>query len=300
MNSSTVSTTSGTQSGESFGLPIDREFQFSNHKGVYKKGIEKRQSKLLKKIAFIKPFLKPDEKILLVTTGVSPISLLEQIFTGWIVFYLKRSLFVVTNKRIFHIPTTMNYGYRNSIAQIVYADCEHIQIKGRGLVVKYQSRQRDTFLFIPARERKKIKAWLVTAALHGEPSKAGQRGHLCPRCTRALENNRFTCPHCRLEFKSQAQGLKLSLLFPGGGYFYTRHPILGLGDALTEAVLLLLVVTALIGMISGDGSGAVGVVFFGMLLAIEKAVTVYHARHFIREYIPVDKEIRPLASAVVA
>ncbi len=300
MNQEIVNDTIRSETSVLFGLPIDREFQFSNPKGVYKKGIEKRQSKLLKKILFIKPFLGPDEKILLVTTGVSPISFLEQMFTGWIVFYLKRSIFVLTNRRIFHIPTTMGYSYRNTVAQIVYADCESIQVKGRGLVVKYKSGYKERFLFIPRRERKKIKTWLSAAALHGEPSKAGQRGHLCPRCTNELENNQFSCSNCRLEFKTQAQGLKFSLLFPGGGYFYTRHPILGLGDAFVEGVLLIIVIGSIIDMINGVEGGGFGAVFFGIVLAMEKVLTVYHAHHFIREYIPVDKEIRPLAAGVPA
>jgi len=300
MNQETANDAIRSETSVLFSLPIDREFQFSNHKGIYKKGIEKRQSKLLKKIAFIKPFLRPDEKILLVTTGVSPISILEQIFTGWIVFYLKRSIFVLTNRRIFHIPTTMGYSYRNTVAQIVFADCDIIQVRGRGLVVKYKSGHEERFLFIPRRERKKIKTWLSSTALHGEPSKAGQRGHLCPRCTNELENNQFSCPNCRLEFKTQAQALKLSLLFPGGGYFYTRHPVLGLGDAFVEGFLLIVVIGSMIDMINGVEGGGFGVVFFGIILVMEKALTVYHAHHFVREYIPVDKEIRPLAGGVPA
>jgi len=38
-----------------FGLPVDREILFSNHKGTYKNGIEKQQTKLIEKISFIKP-----------------------------------------------------------------------------------------------------------------------------------------------------------------------------------------------------------------------------------------------------
>ena len=36
-----------------FGLPIDRETLFSNHKQVYKKRIEKRQRRLIVKLAFL-------------------------------------------------------------------------------------------------------------------------------------------------------------------------------------------------------------------------------------------------------
>ena len=56
-----------------FGLPVDREILLSNHKNVYKKRIEKRQRKLIVKLTFLKPFLKKGEKILLITTGYSPL-----------------------------------------------------------------------------------------------------------------------------------------------------------------------------------------------------------------------------------
>ncbi len=98
------------------GLAIDPDILFSNRKGVRKKGIEKRQKKLLAKVTFLKSFLEQDEKIIQVTTGCSPVSLLELFLTGWVVYYLKRSLFVFTNKRTFQVLTKPNFSYRQSIA----------------------------------------------------------------------------------------------------------------------------------------------------------------------------------------
>ncbi|MBW2590414.1 MAG: hypothetical protein JRD71_06805, partial [Deltaproteobacteria bacterium] len=118
-----------------FGIPVDRKILFSNHKNVYKKNIEKRQRKLIVKIPFIKPFIKENERVLLITTGYSPISTIEKCVIGWLFIYLKRSLFVFTNKRIFHIPTTPSYSYRNSVAQILYPYCRSIDIKRKSLVV---------------------------------------------------------------------------------------------------------------------------------------------------------------------
>jgi hypothetical protein len=39
---------------DSLELPLDREILFSNHKGNFKKRIEKRQTKLLKNVEFLK------------------------------------------------------------------------------------------------------------------------------------------------------------------------------------------------------------------------------------------------------
>jgi hypothetical protein len=279
------------------GLPVDRNIIFSNHKDTYKQGTEKRQTKLLQKISFIKPFLKEDEKILLITTGCSPMSIMEQFLTGWIVFYLKRSLFVFTNKRIFHIPTKINYSYRNSIAQIFYADCQTIEMKGRTLVVKYKKAKKEKFYYMGGKEKKKIKILLKTISLEGIQSKAAGRIHLCPRCTKELIESEYTCPNCRLEFKSKAEAKKISIVYPGGGYFYTGHPWLGVGDAITESILLLVVVLSLVNALRGDNEGFGSFVFFSIVLALEKAITVYHSNHFIKEYIPKEKEIKPIIAS---
>lgn len=276
------------------GLPVDRNIIFSNHKNTYKQGIEKRQTKLLQKISFLKSFLKEDERILLVTTGCSPMSIMEQFLTGWIVFYLKRSLFVFTNKRIFHIPTKFNYSYRNSIAQILYADCQTIEMKWGTLVVRYKNGKKEKFHYIGRKEGKKIKALLKTISLEGVQSKTARRTNLCPRCTKELIEDEYTCPNCRLEFKSKAEAKRISIIYPGGGYFYTGHPWLGIGDAITESILLLSVVLTLVDALQGGKDSFATFVSFSVILALEKAITVYHSNHFIKEYIPKEKEIKPI------
>ncbi|KPK36870.1 MAG: hypothetical protein AMJ65_15650 [Phycisphaerae bacterium SG8_4] len=277
-----------------FGLPVNPDVMFADHKNIYKGKIEKRQRKMLRKIPFIKPFLHDGETILCVTAGCSPVSVIEQFMTGWIVFYLKRSLFVFTDERIFHIPTKQDFSYRNSLAQILYADCRSIVIKGRKLVAEYKNGKKETFLYIPASESKKIKTLLQEMPLEGQPSSTLSRTHLCPRCTNPLVTDQYTCPSCSLEFKNKKQTKRISIIYPGGGYFYTGHPLLGVGDALAEVYLTLLVIAALAAAISGTAGGISALIFFGIILAFEKAMTVYHSNHFIKEYIPKDRCIRVL------
>ena len=106
-----------------FGLPVNREILFANHNDVYKKRIEKRQRKLIVKVSFLKSFLKKGEQILLITTGYSPLNSVSQYLTGFVFVYLKRSLIVFTNHRILHIPTRADFKFKDSIAQVAYADC---------------------------------------------------------------------------------------------------------------------------------------------------------------------------------
>jgi len=279
---------------DSLGLPLDREILFSNHKGTYKKRIEKRQTRLLKNLAFLKNFFKEDERILLITTGCSPASILEQFLTGWIIVYLKRSLFIFTNKRIFHIPTKRNYSYRHSIAHILYPDCDSIQLKGSKLVTVYKNGEKEKFIYIARNERKKIKTLLPTLSFEGHPHEIQKRVHLCPRCTKELEEEKYVCPYCFLEFKEKDKGKKISLIYPGGGYFYTRHPFLGISDSIVETILLILVIVSIINVTKGVKGNGVELFIFGIFLVIEKAISVYHSNHFIKEYIPKEKDIAPI------
>lgn len=273
------------------GIPLDQDILFSDHLNNYKKGIEKRQTKLLKKIDFLKPFLKDDETVLLVTTGCSPMSVLEQFLMGWIVFYMKRSLFVFTNKRVFHIPTKPNYKYRHSLAGIPYANCRTIEMKGRTLVVTYQKGKQEKFYYMARAERKKIASLLKILPLKEVRGRLTEKVHLCPQCTNELIADNPICPNCRLEFKNKNEGKKISILYPGGGYFYTRHWWLGIGDAFTEVLLLLLVIVSLVDAVSGSEGGLFGFFFFLLVLMMEKAISVYHSDHFIKEFIPVKKDI---------
>ncbi len=279
---------------EVLGLPIDPAVMFSDYKGEYKQRIEKAQKKLLEKIRFIKPFLKEDEKILLVTTGCSKMGLLELFTLGWITAYLKQSLFVLTNKRIFHVPTKYGYSYRNSIAQILYNDCQSIKQSGSKLVPTYKNGEKEKFLYIRRADRKRIRALLEKVSFDAPPSKAARKIHLCPRCTGGLEHENYVCPSCKLEFKNKAKGRLISLLAPGGGYFYTGHPFLGLSDAIVETILIVLAVVALIEVVQGQQAAAPTLVLVLIILAFEKLLSVYHANKFIEEYIPVERNIKPI------
>jgi hypothetical protein len=272
------------------GLPFDAETMFGDDKGIYKARIEKKQRKLAKSLSFLGNFLEEGEKLLIITTAVSPTSFLEQFTTGWIFIYIKRCLLVMTDRRIFHIPTTAGYKYRQSIGQIRYADIESITQKGSKLKIRYKSGATDLFLYLRGAERKKIRALLPNLSFAGPPSNAGTRVHLCPRCASELQTGHFECGRCGLEFKSRAKALKFSVWLPGGGYFYTGHPLLGMGDAMVELVLLLGIIISLVPDPDFPEPDIAGVITIGVILVVEKLVTIYHANHFVKEYLPTSTE----------
>ena len=282
----------GLMGPQIFGLPIDRDTLFSNHKSIYKKRIENRQRKLIVKLTFLKPFLKRGEKILQVSTGYSPITSLAQLVTGFLFVYLKRSVFVFTNYRIFHVPTTPGYKFKNSIAQILYEGCRSITLKRGTLVVEYAKFGKvEKFKAIGLSERRKIRALMKSKPLSGTKTKLGQRFHLCPQCTHPLSTGKYVCESCGLKFKNKIMAYIIAILFPGGGYFYTRHYLIGVLNAIVEIFLAAYIVLILKGvLIWGEG-----IISYPPLLAaifvVVKIISVIHSSHFIEEFIPRKKII---------
>jgi hypothetical protein len=279
------------------GLPVKNSFMFTNPMGVEKKGIKKRQLNLLKKLEFLPRFLKADEEVYLVTTACSPISIMEQLTTGWIVFYVKRALLVFTNKRIIHIPTTVGYNFRDSIANIQYNDIKDIKFGWGALKIQYKNKKKERFVRI-RKERAKIKQFIKKLDLKREASKRQQRYHICPSCMRPLKKGEYRCAACGLEFKSSGRARLLSLVIPGGGYFYTGHWFLGIMDFIVEAGLIFLVLQPyLFPEMVIDAASMNNSLFFLGILGIEKIMTIYHASHYIKEYIPVTTKYKKRVAA---
>jgi hypothetical protein len=288
----------GTQV-DTFGLPINQSVCFTNHKNNLHLGARKRQLKTLRELApMLKQILQSDEEVLLAVRAASPMSWFEQITTGWVIYLLKRCVLVFTNKRVLHFPTRMNFKPKASVAEICYGDVMEAKASGflgRALKLKYRSGKKEDFNYIESPSFQKLKALLPTLPKGGAPAEAGERRHLCPRCRARLTPKTYSCASCRLQFKDGARAIRLSILYPGGGYFYTGHFWLGIGDAIAEALLLIGVIAAGIDALSGEKPEAwVSVLFFGVALLIEKAETIYHAKHYISEYIPEDEKFLPL------
>ena len=93
------------------------------------------------------------------------------------------------------------------------------------------------------------------------------------------------------------RALLLSLLIPGGGYFYTGHWFLGIGDFLVEAGLILLIITSFTEPSVASTGDSFTIIVLGIVLLIEKLITVYHAGHYIKEYIPVNTNYKKRVAA---
>lgn len=281
----------GMMGPQIFGLPVDRGTLFSNHQEVYKKRVEKRQRKLIVKLSFLKPFLKNGEKIILTTTGYSPIDSLPQYATGFFFVYLKRCLFVFTNFRIFHVPTTPIYKFKQSISQILYVDCKSIALKGGTLSVQYAKNGiTEKFKAIALRERRKLKALMKRMPLSGTQSQLGRRSHLCPRCTALLDSDKHICNACQLKFKNKIVAFILAILFPGGGYLYTRHYFIGLLLAIVEIFLVGYFYLIWQNVIQKSENRMIYLVGLVAIFVAVKIISAVHSSHFVEEFIPTKKK----------
>lgn len=286
-------------------ISVDPATCFTDHKGRAKKGLEKRaRSWLLTAAPLLSPILEEGEVVRLVTSASSPYSLLELFTTGWVITYVKRCLLVVTDRRILHLPTNSALKPKRSISQIRFGDLEAAEVKGtlaKELRLTYRGGKKEKFPTLDGTAAKKLRQILAELNLGLQsPSAVGGRHHLCPSCGETLVSlsDDSRCRVCGLQFKNKKRALALSLLLPGGGYFYTGHPVLGFFDALVEGGLLLLVVSGLVLAATGEPDMAPEIGLFGVLLVVEKLITIYHASHYVRELLPADRSFRPVGEPV--
>lgn len=275
-------------------IPVKTSVIFANHKGVYKKGIEKGQRKMLAKVRFIEPFLELNEHVLLVTRACSPASMMEQFFNGAMIVGLKASYLVFTNLRIIHIPVTMWRGkYRDCIAQIRYGDIVNVKSRWSGLKFTYFSGKKEKFFNTSGKWRNKMRVILAGIEPKDSKSETGERTHLCPRCKAELTEDVFQCEACGLEFKNKKKAMKMTALVPGGGFFYTRHWLMGIGDVLVELWLWLAMIGTFLGIAEGDPEASSGgIIFIAIIIAMERFHCVYDTDKFVEEFIPTETKIQ--------
>jgi hypothetical protein len=274
-------------------LPIDRSICFSTEKGEQSGKVQKQQGKLLAKLGpFLKKILEPDEKILYALPAMRPMTAVDHLFRGWHAYYIKACALVFTNKRMLYLSTGANGKPRLSPAQARYGDITSFATKGWlswYLELVYKSGRKEQFTIQAAGTKKKANSFLPKLVPGGEGTDRRERHFLCPRCVKPLAKDVYLCPSCRLQFKTMSQAVRYALLVPGGGYFFTGHTGYGI---LTVAVELLFVIILLSTMVAAHGNGELmaAPVLLLVLFAAYQIVGMEHARDFVEQYIPVEKD----------
>lgn len=276
-------------------ISVRSDVLFTNHKGEAKASVQKRsQAALQRLMPPLQSILLPAETVLYVARAHSPLTLLEQITAAWWTRLLAASAIVITNQRLLFFPVKRNGSWRESVRAIYWGDLE--EVKPQGLLVQHvmfksKNGAKATYTHFRRGDVKKIaaisKALLPIAS--GEMTAAHSFLQLCPGCRNVLTPGQYLCSACGLTFKNEKTMVMRSILLPGGGYFYTGHPLIAILPAIIEGFLM---VDILVLLFAGLGSPRARANILPTLIALiffwifETAVTILHCRRYIREFIP--------------
>jgi hypothetical protein len=268
-----------------FGIPVDPEVLFADAHNVYRTRIEKRQRQLIVKLGFIRSFLHPGERVILITTAYSPLRLAEQLLTAGLFLELERALLVWTSYRLLHVPVGRHKRYRHAIAQIRYGDIQAIRLRRGALEIDYKKGATEIFKAVDFAERPKIRQLLPALPLTQKVLTPSARTHLCPRCARSLIKPVPSCKNCGLVFKTKARMRAATLLSPGGAYLYLRHRrpfvyfTLAESAAVSTGALFFLHQGAM-----ALGSGPIWMALAALMLL--RGLAWVHSTHLLDEFVP--------------
>jgi len=287
-----------------FGVAVREDVAFTNHKGEEKSGVRKNAEKLLEKLQEpLRKFLEPDEAVFCIVRAQVMPSGVEQFFLGWHAMFLMPGALVLTNRRLIHVLVDRNGGWKRILRCARWGDIAEAKAKGllgARLTLKYRDGKKETFSQITGGDAKRIQllleAFLPAAA--GETSPAQSITSLCPDCKALLNGGVYECPQCHRAFKDENTAVKRTWLIPGGGFFYTGHPFLGILHGIVEGILLIVVLYWLLiglGVVAPDsGSEGAGdkasalivLAVFAGVFAIHKWVQASVARKQVRNFLP--------------
>ena len=277
------------------GITVRSDVFSTNEKGEEKALVDRRTRKVLRKLGpALLRLLLPDEAVLYVMPARSPLSVVEQLTAASWTALLAACAIVITNKRILFFPVKRDGSWRESVRSVYWGDLEKIKAKGwlvRNVSFKFKNGAKVTYTNFRRADAKKLTA--IAAALipsaSGEQTSAHGPVQLCPDCRETLTEAQYACPSCGLSFKNEKTMIFRSIVLPGGGYFYTGHPLIAIVPAVVEAFLVLEILLVLR---AGFTSPKAVPEFIHVLLilavfwALETGITILHCRRYIREFIP--------------
>jgi hypothetical protein len=227
------------------GISVRNDVVFTNDKGEDKRQIQKRSERVLQKLApALQRVLLPEETVLYIAQARSPLSVVEQLTAAWWTALLAASAIVITNKRILSFPIKRDGSWRESVRALQWGDLEEVKPKGtlvRNVTFKSKNGTKTIYTNFRRADARKIAA-IATAVLpaaSGELTSTYGWTQLCPDCRNVLTLGQYFCTSCGLTFKNEKSMVTRSILLPGGGYFYTGHPLVAVIPAIVEGFLVL-------------------------------------------------------------
>jgi hypothetical protein len=238
--------------------------------------------------------LQPGESVLYAIRARSPLSVIEQLTAASWTAILAACAVVVTNKRLLLFPVKRDGSWRESVCAVNWGDLEEIRTTGlvvRNVSFKFKNSTQATYTNFRRADAKKLTAIASTLipAASGEQTLAHGPVQLCPDCCSVLTKGQYSCPSCGLNFKNKKTMVLRSIFLPGGGYFYTGHPVVAILPAVVEAFLVLEILSVLFtGLASPKAVPELftRLLVLGAFWTIETGVTILHCRRYVRDFIP--------------
>jgi Bacterial PH domain len=277
------------------GISIRNDVLSTNDKGEEKESVQKRTGKILQKLCpALQRILGPGEVVMYAMPSRSPLSVIEQLTAAWWTALLAACAIVVTNKRILFFPVKRDGSWRESVRAVNWGDLEEIKAKGvlvTNVSFKFKNGSKVTYTNFRRSDAKKLTtiASIVIPAASGEQTAANRTVQLCPDCCNILTEGQYSCASCGLVFKNEKTMVTRSIILPGGGYFYTGHPLVAILPAIIEAFLVVEILLILfLGLSSPNAVPELfaRLVVLAIFWGLETGITILHCRRYVRDFIP--------------
>ena len=276
-------------------ISVRSDVLFTDDKGEDKRSIQKRSEKVLQKLLpALQRMLLPEETVLYIARAQSPLTVLEQLTAGWWTRLLAASAVVLTNKRILFFPVKRDGSWKESVRSLFWGDLQEVKPNGllvRNVTFRSKNGKKTTPTNFRRADARKIAA-IATALLpaaSAEMTASHEFVQLCPDCRNALTDGQYFCSGCGLTFKTEKTMVRRSIFLPGGGCFYTGHPLVAIIPAIVEGVLILEVLVFLLAALTTPHAAPnllPALLILGVFWGLETTITILHCRRYIRDYIP--------------
>ena len=284
------------------GLRVRIDSLYSDSKGRQKPGIQRRADKILQPLrAPLQKLLARDEVILYAAQATPSLSLLQQFIQGWAIYRYNLVILIVTNRRLLQLAVEPGGAWKKSIRSLAWGDVASVLVKpalfGGTLKLRLADKTEHAYWKLRRGDAKALKV-ILPALITASAGEATGRGmlQLCPSCTGELIPREYRCRACGLGFKDERTLLWRALAIPGGAYFYVGQKWPGVAATIGELYVLIEILVLLSAIRAAsrmrsikDVLGLVAaLVFILALLILEKAFSIYHGRHAVREFLPLD------------
>jgi hypothetical protein len=283
------------------GLSVREDTLYTDAKGKEKSKIRKRAEDALADLdEVLRRVLEPNETIFYIAKAQATPNFAGQFFYGaWHTYSLPHFLLFFTERRIIAFRVRKRKGrlsWDRGIRTARWGDVQDTSLGrflNRRLTLKFRNGKQEAYWRFASGDLK--KAGLLVGILRphgsGETTAAGGMAALCPACLATLSPGTYLCQSCGLRFKDEKTLVRRGIMIPGGASFYVGATGLGIVRAISESVLLLVLLVFLAGAIAEPENAAAdsgGALFVVGILALDKGMAILYSRQQVRDFLPVN------------